>query len=297
MTSLLIDARNLLSRTYFVCLNEKEANHHESYLMAVASYIRQFKADSVYVCWDKRAKYEETSFRKELCPDYKAGRSSEHKEALQAFQDAIIPVIDSLGWNNMFPYVSEADDVIAWLCHTLEDKKVIISTDQDFCQLINDDVIIYTPTKKEIVTLNNFESYYGVPQDKYLLYKAIMGDKSDNVKGLHRHGEVKAAKLANNFDENSISDEDLELITRNKKIMDLTIGYKQHPNEVKFLERQLVNIRQKDVVLFEKFCKILVMDNVYSNISRWKEDFFGETRKSIEDSNTKKEFLSKMGLI
>jgi len=66
-------------------------------------------------------------------------------------------------------------------------------------QLVNDNVHVYIPSKKIIMTPDNFEEINEVKLDGFILYKCIMGDPSDNIKGLDGYGKIKSKKLADSI--------------------------------------------------------------------------------------------------
>ena len=90
----------------------------------------------------------------------------------------------------------EADDTIAYIAHKLLDKEVtIMSADQDFLQLVNDRITVWSPTKKKFYTPRMVIDDYGVPAHNFLMYKILMGDKSDNITGVKGLGPKKLPKI------------------------------------------------------------------------------------------------------
>ena len=94
----------------------------------------------------------------------------------------------------IIPY-HEADDVIAYLikkntqCHS-----IVVSNDKDFLQLVNDDVNIYQFTKNLLVTKDNFEQEYKIRRENFLFYRTIIGDVSDELKGVKGLGTKNLVK-------------------------------------------------------------------------------------------------------
>jgi len=133
----------------------------------------------------------------------------------------------------MFPGILEADDVIAFLCNHLQGKKTVISTDNDMAQLVSEHVQLYSPIKKITIDVHNFEKHFPVMQNKYLLYKSILGDASDNIKGLPGHGKVKAKRLAENYDAEftKLSTDLQQQQLNNMRLMNLNQGLVEHPEE------------------------------------------------------------------
>jgi 5'-3' exonuclease len=81
---------------------------------------------------------------------------------------------------------AEADDVIAYICNQMfpDDKKVIMSTDKDFFQLVSDKTTVYRPTTKEIVDRQYLQDKFSIAPNNFVLYRAIDGDPSDNLPGV-----------------------------------------------------------------------------------------------------------------
>ena len=78
----------------------------------------------------------------------------------------------------------EADDTIAYLTTLVRERggqSYIMSTDLDFLQLVNDDVAVWSPTKKKLYFKNDVVEEYGVSANNFLLYRTITGDKGDNL--------------------------------------------------------------------------------------------------------------------
>jgi 5'-3' exonuclease len=90
----------------------------------------------------------------------------------------------------------EADDVISYLCQYYEkERKIIISNDKDFVQLLNANTIIYSTSKKELVASPSAFKEYGVHPKNFALARAMTGDKSDNLKGVGGVGLKTLIKL------------------------------------------------------------------------------------------------------
>jgi len=152
--------------------------------------------DEIIICWDKRLDGEFKNFRKQNT-SYKGTRTKdpEAREILFAQCEIIESMVEQLGIKNMHPNVMEADDVIAWIAHNAEDRVCVASFDQDLLQLVNETVDYYDLRNKNKITLDNFEDTYGVSTNRFLLYKMVLGDKSDNIDGLKGFGKVKSKDL------------------------------------------------------------------------------------------------------
>jgi DNA polymerase-1 len=93
----------------------------------------------------------------------------------------------------------EGDLVIAFtlfyyrvLLSNKENLFVIFSSDQDYIQLLDDDVIIFNPRKSMYITKENMntKTKYNSPEELFFI-KLLHGDKSDNIKGIQGIGNKR----------------------------------------------------------------------------------------------------------
>jgi 5'-3' exonuclease len=202
MKTLIIDGNNLVHRTYWTAKTQSkrtntdtqdQINNFHIYftLNAVFSYVTKFNPDKTIFVWDEKKDYQ-INDRKTQFQDYKGNRSSDASPHQN--NAAIQALLSYLGISSIYPRQLEADDIVSYICRFTEGKKVIVSVDKDFLQLINSDVIFYDPIRKEEYTLDNFESKTGSRNtQEWLVFKCLVGDKSDNVPGVF--GKVKAQKF------------------------------------------------------------------------------------------------------
>lgn len=130
--------------------------------------------------------------------DYKAGRGSDPDPGFTEQKKIIIYMMKYI-----WPGVTvvrhpdhECDDVahkIAQDHAQQEDDVLIISSDTDFLQSINNRVTVWNPIKKSSV-------HPIVTPEQYAEWKALRGDSTDNVEGFFRVGDVTAKKLVENRD-------------------------------------------------------------------------------------------------
>ena len=106
------------------------------------------------------------------------------------------------------------------MTHRLKGKKIIISNDQDFLQLVQKDTYVFLPSSNKLIGRKNVEQFLGVPVEKYLLWKAMVGDSSDNIKGVQGVGSKTATKIIND-DNGIIKKEWLPIIERNVELMNI----------------------------------------------------------------------------
>lgn len=98
----------------------------------------------------------------------------------------------------------EADDIIFTLNRLLPGKKVIVTSDNDMFQCLGSDTII--DTGKQIVDCLSYmeqfeEKFHKVPIDRLPMYRAIVGDSSDNIKAaIARFPHKLAAQFITSLD-------------------------------------------------------------------------------------------------
>jgi DNA polymerase-1 len=274
--NLIIDGNNLLYRIFWTNnFKLDEANSPGQvflFLRSLKSYVDKFQPKEIYCTWDKKLEWPSTNFRNEVITvEYKANRDDDKFKNVHEYSEKIQEIIALLGVHNMYPLRMEADDLMAWLSTHLPGKNVIITTDKDLLQTISADTRIYSPIKKKEVTLQNFEEYTGVCKEQYLNYRAITGDKSDNIPGIPRYGLARFKKL----DLTKLTEEQQIIYERNIKLMDLSTGYDYYPDEVPVYEEQLNNCKnnKSNYNKFIEEAKKLNMWSIVRNYSSWRESF------------------------
>lgn len=152
-------------------------------------------------------------YRLDLFPEYKAGRAQTKDRNLYDDYikqlDLLIDTVRAFGLTTIAQEASglEADDVIAFLVHLFRkgtfptiSRVVIISSDKDLCALVGGtNVVWFDPIRNNLVQESNFQETFGVSVEQYPDYKALKGDKSDNIAGAPGIGPVNAAKLLTEY--------------------------------------------------------------------------------------------------
>ena len=206
---LIIDALNQYLRSYIVnptiALDGQPAGGVIGFMKTLQKLMRETKPDQVFVCWDgQQGKNRRRNLRKE----YKEGRKPikfNHRAAVlteqEELQNKIWQQNRLVTYLNQMPVAqllydsAEADDVIAVLCFLLEGhEKIIVSSDKDFYQLLDDETLIMRPTQKQIITRKTLVEDEKVHPNNYALVKAVCGDKSDNIVGIKGAGTKTVAK-------------------------------------------------------------------------------------------------------
>ena len=91
----------------------------------------------------------------------------------------------------------EADDVISYVksLPILTDwQKVIVSSDKDFIQLLDNKTILMRPTQDQILNTGRVLDEHSIHPTNFALARSMVGDKSDNIDGLSGVGLKTVAK-------------------------------------------------------------------------------------------------------
>ncbi len=167
------------------------------------SVIDEYKPTNVCVTFDVHA----PTFRHKLSADYKATRKPMPDE-LKAQMPVLKNILDLMGIARIEKETFEADDLIGTISKIASlngDKTFIYSGDHDDFQLIDENVSVVLPQSGKgkpprlLVTNEVFEEMYGISPSKFIYVKALMGDNSDNIKGIDKVGEKTAFKLIQDY--------------------------------------------------------------------------------------------------
>jgi len=280
MKTLIIDGNNLIHRTYHTAKQQSKrtktdtpdqvSNLHIYFtLNAINSYVKQFVPHTTIVVWDEKKEYK-VNERKKVFEDYKGNRSkdtSPHEN-----NEVIKSILLSLGINSIFPSQLEADDIVAYICKEDEGKKVIVSVDRDFIQLINEDVTLYDPIRKIFFEDSNFQESTGYKNvSDWFTAKCLTGDKSDNVPGIPGFGKAKVNSYLNN--DIKLTAEQTEIFKRNEEIFSLD-KYKSIKAEDDYYKQQLAKTVNPDYQVFIAFCEEYNFNRILDNKEKWYSLFF-----------------------
>ena len=204
---LLVDGLNLFFRN-FAMLNMVNPNGVHigglgGFFRSLGALIRQINPTQVYVVFDGAGS---ANNRKNLIPEYKSGRDLQRITNWDAFDNLddehdakvdqmvrIIQYLKTLPVKTITIDKVEADDIIAYLSEIIpqdpKDKAFIVSSDKDFIQLVSEKVIVYRPIEKEYYTKETVVEKFQITPENFILYKTLLGDNSDKIKGVKGLGK------------------------------------------------------------------------------------------------------------
>ncbi|GAB4417172.1 MAG: DNA polymerase I [Anaerolineales bacterium] len=139
------------------------------------------------------------TFRDEMFPEYKATREK-MPDDLRGQIERIREMVDAFNIPRLEVDGYEADDVLGSIARQANEQGVgvkIITGDRDLLQLVNERTAVYVAgdNKTYVTTQDVLNSKFGVRPDQVVDYKAIVGDKSDNIPGVPGVGEKTAKNL------------------------------------------------------------------------------------------------------
>lgn len=138
------------------------------------------------------------SWRKEIFAEYKEARAAKPKpEQLSLEMSKLAEFCDAIGvrWLRADRY--EADDIAATIVAKTECPIVLVSSDKDWCQLVDSRVMMFDARGNKAGEPQLYDEAkvlekHGVPPHRLREYLAIMGDPSDSIPGVKGWGQVKA---------------------------------------------------------------------------------------------------------
>jgi len=202
---LAVDAPSLLHRHHHARAHTRHRDRGGRPAWALHGMLRQilesidaFAPDAVLFGLDDR----HASLRRDLYPDYKAGRAEKDPDLVDQL-DRAGALLDALGLATLTPPGLEADDVNAsaatwagqngWDC-------VIITSDRDSFAHISEHTQVLRLIDggingSPLLNPARLRAMYGIEATHYLDYAALRGDASDNLPGVDGIGEKSAAVL------------------------------------------------------------------------------------------------------
>ena len=159
--------------------------------------LEQEKPDYIAVAFDTGK-----TFRDQIFPEYK-GTRAKMPDDLSPQITRIRQLVDAFNIPRLELEGFEADDVLGSIAHIANEQGLgvkIITGDRDLLQLVNERTTVYLAgDDQNYVTDEDVVRKLGVPPNQVVDYKALVGDKSDNIPGVPGIGEKTAISLLQKF--------------------------------------------------------------------------------------------------
>lgn len=212
-TWLLLDCNNLCYRAFnstrHLSYEDQPTGVLYGFLRGLHILQQNFNTSRLVFCFDYGK-----SYREKLGVGYKAARRNKEKQMpqeelsiLEDMRDQVDRLRNTyllkMGFRNvLYSGGYEADDIIGSICKRTRTKKgyesdqfVIVSSDQDYYQLLYPNVCCYDPVKKTTMTFGLFKKQKNISPRMWHKVKALAGCNSDNIEGLAGVGETTACKF------------------------------------------------------------------------------------------------------
>lgn len=204
----LIDANSLIHRAFHALppLNAPDGRPSQALYglsRMLNRLLKEEKPEYAVALFDR----PEPTHRDELYKEYKAGRPETPSELISQLIEAH-NLFKAFGVKTFEVPGFEADDLIATFVEMFKKEKdlqlVILSGDRDGIQLVEDKkVVLWTPIKgiSEIFVYDeeSTKSKFGIEPKQMTDYKSMVGDSSDNIKGVAGIGPKTATNLLNKY--------------------------------------------------------------------------------------------------
>lgn len=202
----LIDGHSLLNRAFYALprltsADGRPTNAVYGFTMMLFRLMEDYKPDGIFVAFDVSA----PTFRHKQYAEYKATRKG-MPDDLRPQVGMLKEVLDALGIPRLEIEGYEADDVIGTAARYGEElgyQVFVVTGDKDSLQLISKqtNVILTKKGIKEIeqVDLDTLQDEYQLTPDQVRDLKGLMGDSSDNIRGVPGVGLKTAMKLLNQY--------------------------------------------------------------------------------------------------
>ena len=208
---LIVDQLNLFFRNYIVnpslSIQGQPIGGLRGCVQSLQKLVRETKPDMIVVCWDGAGG---STKRKLMKKDYKAGRKPirlnraiKNLSNEQEIENKVWQQMRLVDYYNQLPVLqfmfdsTEADDIIAYISQSpryKEWEKIIVSSDKDFFQLLDNKTVLMRPIQKEVLNKNSILEKFNIHPNNFAMARALVGDKSDNIEGLGGIGLKTAAK-------------------------------------------------------------------------------------------------------
>ena len=238
---LLVDGSSLFKRSLLGAKDEyNDRGEHVGGIYQFLTVLRKLLLDDLYhkvlVFWDGTLSGK---LRYNIYKDYKIVRGKDFINGTSAQDESevyqryrIKQYLEELFIRQLEDEIVEADDFIAYICNnkSVGDKLTIVTSDRDYCQLVDDDIRIYMCDLKKYITKDNFSENFKYYYENASLIKVLCGDNSDSIKGVKRLGEDTLIKHFPEITERKVTID--EVINKSKLLQDERINNKKKPLQI-----------------------------------------------------------------
>ena len=303
---LIVDGLNTFIRSFAVNPALNEDGLHVGGMMGFLKSVRYtsdiLKPSRVIIVFDGK---NGSGRRQKIYPEYKGTRKvkrrlnrnvdwgtapQDEQASMRQQMGRLIEYLEQLPLTLICVDGIEADDTMAYISQQLLPKSdiMLMSTDKDFLQLVDDRVKVWSPTKKKLYTKEVIQEEFGLPSRNMLTYRILDGDKSDNINGIMGAGLKSLIKYIPELTEDkdftamdlinfvNNSDSKIKLLENIKKSSNLIkrnyllmqLNNVDIPNHTKMKIQGAVNGKVPQLIKY-RFQTMFIKDKLQSNIKNF----------------------------
>ena len=199
---ILIDGSAYIFRAYYALppMSRKDGtpvNAVFGFTNMLVKLIEDYREEKLIVIFDAARE----NFRNKIFPEYKANRGETPEDLIPQF-DLIKQCVEAFKIPQLEIEGFEADDIIGSysnLASKLKISSLIVSSDKDLMQLVNEKVEMLDPMKNKKIGIPEVIEKFGVEPKKVIQIQALTGDKVDNIPGAPGIGPKTALELIKEF--------------------------------------------------------------------------------------------------
>ncbi|GAA6809814.1 DNA polymerase I [Helicobacter pylori] len=286
-TLALIDTFAYLFRSYYMSAKNKPLTNDKGFptglLTGLVGMVKKFYKDRKNMPFIVFALESQTKTKRaEKLGEYKQNRKDAPKEMLLQIPIAL-EWLQKMGFTCVEVSGFEADDVIASLATLSPYKTHIYSKDKDFNQLLSDKIALFDGKTEFLV--KDCVKKYGILPSQFTDYQGIVGDSSDNYKGVKGIGSKNAKELLQRLGS-------LEKIYENLDLAKNLLSPKMYQaliqdKESAFLSKELATLERGCIKEFDFSSCAFPSENPLLKIKdELKEYGFISTLRDLENSPT-----------
>src|SRR5215216_1683517 len=207
-TLYLIDGHALAYRMYFALTAGGSSARWQTSKGQPTAGIYGFARELIRIIEQERPEYIAVAFdvgktfRDQIFPEYK-GTREKMPDDLRPQIGRIREMVDAFNIPRLEMEGFEADDVLGSIARIANEQGLgvkIITGDRDLLQLVNERTTVYLAgDDQNYITDEDVINKLGVRPVQVVDYKALVGDKSDNIPGVSGIGEKTAISLIEKF--------------------------------------------------------------------------------------------------
>ncbi|GAA9521572.1 DNA polymerase I [Helicobacter pylori] len=286
-TLALIDTFAYLFRSYYMSAKNKPLTNDKGFptglLTGLVGMVKKFYKDRKNMPFIVFALESQTKTKRaEKLGEYKQNRKDAPKEMFLQIPIAL-EWLQKMGFTCVEVSGFEADDVIASLATLSPYKTRIYSKDKDFNQLLSDKIALFDGKTEFLV--KDCVKKYGILPSQFTDYQGIVGDSSDNYKGVKGIGSKNAKELLQRLGS-------LEKIYENLDLAKNLLSPKMYQaliqdKESAFLSKELATLERGCIKEFDFLSCAFPSENPLLKIKdELKEYGFISTLRDLENSPT-----------